>query len=64
VSAEKWVSRTGVSAGEYHIATLWRGLQCALRVEGWYVDAHIYSYTRSYRTEGGVTPRSNRISAR
>lgn len=24
VSAEKWVSRTGVSAGEYHIATLWR----------------------------------------
>jgi len=26
VSAEKWVSRTGVSAGEYHIATLRRGL--------------------------------------
>lgn len=67
VSAEKWVSRTRVSAGEYHIATLWRGLRRALRAEGWCTWMHVYSYTRSYIVEcveGGVTPRSNRVSAR
>lgn len=47
VSAEKWVSRTGVSAGEYHIATLRRGLRRALRVEGWHILAHTHIYTRA-----------------
>lgn len=48
VSAEKWVSRTGVSAGEYHIATLWRGLRRALHVEGRCIWVHVHSCTRSY----------------
>lgn len=68
MSAEKWVSRTRVSAGEYHIATLRRGLRRALHVAGWCVWVRIYSYTRSYTlagcVKGGVTSRPNRVSAR
>lgn len=66
MSAEKWVSRTGVSAGEYHIATLRRGLRCALRAEG-RLYSRIYTQicTRTQRVvEDGVAPRSNRVSAR
>lgn len=48
VSAEKWVSRTGVSAGEYHIATLWRGL----RVEGWYARTLVHTLVRSGMSGG------------
>lgn len=69
VSAEKWVSRTGVSAGEYHIATLRRGLRCALRAEGRHTLAHTHANTHTCIPEGcaedGVAPpRSNRVSAR
>lgn len=51
MSAEKWVSRTGVSAGEYHIATLRGGYDARYASRGGITRA----YTRKYaHVHGGL----------
>lgn len=54
VFAEKWVSRNGVSAGEYHIATLRRGLRRALRASrgGMYAGVHADAHPRVCACKG------------